>query len=60
MNQPTPIQLIELRLKQAGLKKGKLAEQLGITPEYLSMLFSGTRNLPDHIKARAYSFLGIN
>ncbi len=60
MMEATPIQLIELRLKQSGLKKGKLAEQIGITPEYLSMIFSGTRPLPAHIQAKAYHILGIN
>jgi len=60
MNEATPIELIELRLKQQGKKKGWLADQLDITPQYLSMIFSGTRALPDHVKASAYRILGIN
>lgn len=59
MTQATPLQLIELRLKQAGLKKRKLAEHLGVTPQYLSMIFSGIRPLPAHIEASAFNFLGI-
>lgn len=50
-------EMIKNRLKNKGIKKKWIAEQIGITPILLSYYLNGKRKMPEHIQEKIYSLI---
>lgn len=45
--------------EEAGCTQARLAERLGVTQAYVSLMEAGKRCMPDHLRRRAVSVLGL-
>lgn len=60
MNKKTDsITIISNRIKIMGLMQKHVANQVNITPEHLSCVLKGRKNLTVELKTRLYAYLGI-
>lgn len=52
--------VLNQEIKKRGLKQGYVAEQIGITPAYLSQIVNGSRKMSTNIAVRASIVLGVS
>lgn len=57
---PDAGKILNQEIKKHGLKQGYVAEQIGITPAYLSQIVNGSRKMSTDIAVRASIVLGVS
>lgn len=57
---PDAGKVLNREIKNRGLKQGYVAEQVGITPAYLSQIVNGSRKMSTDIAVRASIALSVS